>query len=54
MKDMISKEDLKVLIGGTSILIFGFIYELFQECYEIVYKVFHGVKSPWVDDDELW
>ena len=50
---MISKENFKALIAWAPILIFGFIYELFQECYEIVYRIFHGGKSPWVDDDEL-
>ena len=46
-----TKDNFRALLGWTPILIFGFIYELFQECYEIVYKVFHGGKFLWVDDE---
>ena len=49
MKD-ITKDNFIALLGWAPILVLCFIYEL---CYEIVYKVFHGGKSPWVDDDEL-
>lgn len=52
MKD-ITKDNFKALLGWAPILIFGFIYELFQEYYEIIYKIFHGGRSPRVDDDEL-
>ena len=48
-----TKDNFRALLGWVPILIFGFIYELFQACYEIIYKVFHGGRSPWVDDDEL-
>jgi hypothetical protein len=48
-----TKDNFRALLGWAPILVLCFIQQLFQECYEIVYKVFHGGKSPWVDDDEL-
>ena len=47
-----NKEDLKALIFWSPVFIVGIIIELWQLIHEIIYKIFHGGKSPWIDDYE--